>query len=598
MTETGVAGGGNAGPGSPSEFTLQGPDGSEASIHELRAGFQQGFVFELVDLSAQSEPLEVIVLVLNPRSYTLSEPFQLTLTPTEDNTVIAEENGIIIREITLEGTFGLTKKKATGFLGAQGNGASLSGTEHFNKLRNMFRRYSSLKKDPARNADIQLIFHSLRDEDHFIVTPRSFETPRDARTTRVHYDYRIQLAAIGAAETSLLERQPSTSDFDFTDVLREINEAFNDARGAFADATKRVSEIKRKVANISTVLNNAAQIINAVGGFLSGTADLINFPLRAVTSAAESLAGAADTLADSIDDVAGTKTETFSSDSRNIRRIEAAFDRIAMFPSKFEDSIERISGTYQGPQRFTVFDVENNVAGAQDSARTEAVAGSAHRFGLDLDTGGGTERVRVSRTDTIDSIAADAGTSPETIIIINDLRPPYISSGGGPGVKRPGDTMLIPSRAGGGTSTEPGSEYLSPEDALYGVDFKFDDEVLRKEGRFDLSVANSLFDAELSSGVANVVQGTQITVLTEIGATVFVPEVGLRRNVGTKGTIQHVLLASIRLREGILVDPRISGIQSLRVVLDGDVLTQEITPIIGTSRRGVKLVLPFGRASG
>jgi hypothetical protein len=204
----------------------------------------------------------------------------------------------------------------------------------------------------------------------------------------------------------------------------------------------------------------------------------------------------------------------------------------------------------------------------------------------------------VSRTDTVDSIAAAAGTTPETIIVINDLRAPYISSGGGPGVVRPGDTILVPVRAGAGTSTEPGGEYLSPEDALYGVDFKFDDTVLAKEGRFDLSVANSLFDAELSSGVQNVVQGTQITVLTEIGTTVFVPSVGLRRNVGTKGTIQHTLLASIRLREGILVDPRISGIQSLRVVLDGDVLRQEITPIIGTARRGVRLVLPFGHVTG
>jgi len=582
----------------PETFTLQGPDGSGASVRELRAGFTQGFVLELIDLT-QEQAIEVVVFALNPRSYTLSEPFQVTLTPTEGDSVIAEENGIIVREITLDGTFGLTKKKATGFLGAQGNGDSLTGTSHFTALRNFFRRYSSLKKDPNRNADIQMVFHSLRDDDHFVVVPRSFETPRDARTTRAHYDYRIQLAAIAPAEESRLQRSPSNTGFDFTDTLRDINEAFNDARGAFADATKRVSEMKRKVGNITVVLNNAAQVINAVGGFLSGTADFINYPLLAAASIVEGLGNAADQLAASIEDVTlGTANDTFSSDSRNLRRIEAALDRIAMFPSKFSTTIEDVAKVFAGPRRLTANDVANNVAGAQDSSRTEATAGSGHRYGLALDTGRGVERVRVSRTDTLDSIAATAATSPETIIVINDLRAPYISSAGGPGVVRPGDSILVPVGAGAGSTTEAGGEYLSPEDVLYGVDFKLDATVLKKEGRFELSVANNLFDVELSRGIANVVQGTQITVLTESGTTVFARDIGIRRNVGVKGTIQHTLLAAIVLREAILVDPRISGIQSLRVVLDGDVLTQEITPIIGTSRRGVKLVLPFGRASG
>jgi hypothetical protein len=97
--------------------------------------------------------------------------------------------------------------------------------------------------------------------------------------------------------------------------------------------------------------------------------------------------------------------------------------------------------------------------------------------------------------------------------------------------------------------------------------------------------------------VANVVQGTEITINTERGTTQFIPTLGIRRNVGTKGTIQHVLLASTVLREALLSDPRVSGIESSRVVLDGDQLSQEITPIISGQRPGATLVLPFGRAS-
>jgi hypothetical protein len=159
-------------------YTLTGPDGSTASIAELRTGFRQGFVFELLDLTRPLIPLEVHVMVLNPVKYTLSEPFQLTLTPGEDDTVVAEENGIIVREVMLEGTYGIQDKRAQGFIGAQGGGQALSGNAHFNALRNMFRRYSAIKKDPRRAANVVMIFHALR------ATSRRLETlRRPGRTT-------------------------------------------------------------------------------------------------------------------------------------------------------------------------------------------------------------------------------------------------------------------------------------------------------------------------------------------------------------------------------------------------------------------------------
>jgi hypothetical protein len=58
------------------------------------------------------------------------------------------------------------------------------------------------------------------------------------------------------------------------------------------------------------------------------------------------------------------------------------------------------------------------------------------------------------------------------------------------------------------------------------------------------------------------------------------------------------VLAALNLREAILSDSRIEGIAESEIVLDGDVLSQEITPIITGQRSDVTLVLPFGRASG
>src|SRR3990170_1960072 len=98
MIGTGLSGahsGGSAGTDSYVSNAALGinPDDPGVPVAAIRAGFRSGYVFELRDLR-EPIPIQVHVLVLNPRSYTLSEPFQSTLTPTEDNTVVAEETGI------------------------------------------------------------------------------------------------------------------------------------------------------------------------------------------------------------------------------------------------------------------------------------------------------------------------------------------------------------------------------------------------------------------------------------------------------------------------------------------------------------------------
>lgn len=599
----------NPGSGSvPSQrFVLRGPDGAEAEISALRDGFRQGFVLEILDTSI-GETIRggVFVFPLNPTKYTLSEPFQTTLTPAEDNTVVSEENGIIVREVTLEGTFGLREKRARGFQGAQGGGNPLTGTEHFNELRNFFRLYSSRKKDPLRNATTQMIFHALRDDDHFVVVPKSFETPRDSQRTRVHHEYRLTMSATGGAAESGLRPTEDTSGFDFTDALRDINEAFNDARAAFAEVTANLAMVKRKVGNIQAVLGNAAQVLNAVGGFVMGTANLVNYPLQLVATTTEQLATAGEDLITSVENVSyGVLHEN----ARSIARIEAAFDRLMMYPDRFEAVAEQVEDFFAGERNIASDDIARAdtssspaEGGATVGTRTRVAAGSDGRLaGLDVPRRSGLRAVEVQRTDSVESIATAAGTTPEAVILINDLRPPYITGDGGPGIAKPGDLVLVPGDATEGSATGPGvRDYLTSEEALYGVDLLIDRTLFERTGKFDIAVraANGAVDCEVTTGIRNVVQGTEITVNTERGTTVFLPDIGIRRNVGTKGTVQHVLLASATLREALLADPRISGIESSRVVLNGDVLEQEITPIVSGQRPGATLVLPFGRASG
>ena len=572
----------------PRNIEIGAYDLASAPLRDIRTGFRSGFAIEVRDTRNQRQPLAVHSFALNPSTYILSEPFQSTLTPTEDNFVVAEENGQIIREVTLGGTFGITEKRGPSFNGDQG---SRSGNEHFIHLRNLFRDYGKLKQDPKIASFVQMIFHSMRDDDHFVVVPRSFETPRDAKATRLHYEYRITMAVISDATVP-------TNLLAIPKALDTLSKAFHDARASFAEATSQLGDIKARVQNIEQVLVQAAELINGVGEVLDGTVALINYPLELAANVATDLANAADSLANSV--VTLTPGSVAETGSRQLRRLESALDRILAIPEKFgpssiQDTLER----YEGEQGLTADDLANRSAGADIGSRTRLALGSGGDADtIDISEYTGVARERVDRTTTIQGLANQFQAPPELIILANNLSFPYIAEGGGPGVLKPGDVILIPVREGtAGDTGQPSNSYLTAEELLYGIDMALDTTVL-KDNEFDLQIAQSLTDVDLKRGIDNVIQGTEITVRTERGSTVYVPEVGVRRSVGVKGTIQHMLLTALNLREGILADPRVEGIEDTKLTLENDVLSQEITPRLRGNQTGVNLVLPFGTATG
>lgn len=589
---------------SPVRIALGGaPDVEPVSVTDLRVGFRAAYVIEVVE-DGNPDAIDTHVFPINPQNYVLTEPFTSVLTPTEDGSVVAEENGLIIREIQLTGTHGFATKTAPTFLGVSGRevgGTTLSGNLHFQALRRLFRKYSELKKDPSRGPKIRMVFHSLKDDDHFVVVPRSFETPRDARTTRVHYTYRITLAVIDNSERRL--RAPR-DPFGLASVGRVISEAFNDARSFFAELTAGLSTLKRKIGNIQAVLINVGGFLNAVGNFVRGAGEVIKFGLQQANNIIDTLDRAGDQLADSIVDAT---LGTFGEGVRQIRQLTNSLQRITTFGDKFtnavDERLERIRRDFAGEQGLTRDDLENGTAGASDGSATRVARGSTPAND-EFPTPTGIRLYEIKRTDTIDSIAARFDVPPPIIIILNDLRFPYITDGGGPRVKQPGDELLIPVfetvRDDSDGGLLPSAEYLTPDEALYGRDLALDRTVLEDEDRFDVKVdtARGGFDAETITGLDNVVQGVRIIIETERGSTVYIPDLGIRRTVGISGTIRHVVLAALNLRTAVLQDPRIDEIQDSNVVLDGDVLQQEITPIVRGQRDQVTLILPIGSASG
>ena len=524
-----------------------------------------------------------------------------TLTPTEGDTVVAEEYGTIIADIRLEGTFGIEQKRVSQFEGAVNGGDHIDGNQHFSYLRTLFREYSRRKKDPTLGPNTQLVFHSLREDDHFIVVPKQFSTPRSAGTNRIHYEYKIQLAAVGQADDVRAPTVSQDAGDAFNDALETISRGLNDARGAFNDVTSNLSTLRRRLGNIQAVMTQAAGLITAVGNAVSGLAQTIEYPLKLAATVAGQVGTAADDLAVTLAD---STVGTIAEGARDLRRLEAAINLITSFPDRFVDvATDRFTEIYAGERRLTQRDVDEGTAGARPGSRTRVSYGTEAQAGFDLGDYNSVASVTVERTTTLAGLAARYAVPPELIVILNDLRPPYFAEGGGPGVLGPGDSVLIPSFAT--TSASPAlapvnTGYLTPEEVLYGRDLALDEKVFKDEGLFEIKVATThgSFDAEIVGGVRNVVQGTRITVETERGTTIFIPDLGISRSVGKKGTINAVVIANLRLREAMLFDPRIDRILQQIVRLDADVLLQDVTVQLVGARSGVTFVRPFGRASG
>jgi hypothetical protein len=557
--------------------------------------FVKGFVFEVYDQREPGKALITKSLVLNPRRYTITEPFAVTLTPTEDDKVVAEENGIIIREIVIEGTTGISDKKEEA-LGRGGQiGTQASGVEHFYQLRDMFRKYSDWKKDPDMAPYVQMIFHNVKEDDHYLVVPRAFETPRDAATNRMHFNYRITLAAI----QKLPPPRPATDEFDFfglKDDIEDITEAIQDGRAYFVETINEIEILRHRIRNPEEFLESAAICLNSAYELTIGVIESI-----------ETGEVFWDTTIDLMEDLQAVVDSDMGEPelqpmneyekTRGLPKLRAALGKIQSQPRVFSRPLGRdTSKPYSGEKNLTNEDLRTGGAGANVGSRTRIARGSEAKAGLDLGAFAGSEEAEISGVDTIDTLAAQHQVPREAIIELNNLIFPYITSTGAPGTLRPGDPILIPKRSTGRTEgTYPSDDYLTSADILYGVDMALDAE-LAEQGVFDIAIneLHGATDASLVRGVNNVIQGMQIIVGTELGSTTFIRDLGIKRLPGTKGTVELMLTASINLRDAVLSDTRVETIDSIRLVLEGDRLDQEITPVLINKRDGVTLVVPFG----
>lgn len=546
-------------------------------------------------------PIFLVPLILGPEAYSLSEPFAISETETQGAGLFVEENGIIRRTIRLQGHTGFKPRlpKVAGHVASikiPETGRSffrdirdpieaISGHGHFKYLQDaVFRTYGDLKRDPSSSEGTKLFFHILREDEHWEVKPRNFTLTRELESRNLYY-YDIELLVVGPANDPGLNFSEDKSILDtIRDSIRMVQSAIDLARSAITDITGVVKEIERTVKGIGATLNSAVSIINAAEDLVNGVADVIAAPFESVATVVNNLSSALEQM--------HASAVSFPDPVRNsLRQVQDAFDRLGSFPQLFQTDTQRSLEAARRGQELSSSKSQATLREAAakappNSFQTMLALGTANlpgdlqrarselQISKALDHYESAEERVLNSSDTLHSLAAkylgDARLY-QHIAVLNNLRYPFISREGIPGTKRPGDRILIPSRA-----RAPESKPITPvlgvppnasaEERVLGTDLKME----RVPGPGDLfdwviDIEGGSVDLKKVAGVPNLEQGLLARLRTERGTDQLYRNLGVDRVIGLISPVLSASVIAIRVGQAVRADPRIAGVRRLEI---------------------------------
>jgi hypothetical protein len=170
------------------------------------------------------------------------------------------------------------------------------------------------------------------------------------------------------------------------------------------------------------------------------------------------------------------------------------------------------------------------------------------------------------------------------LVTLNNLRAPFVSTTGGPGVLKPGDTILYPSdslsfanKAVVGTGNPSPNETANDSNAnnplqiSYGRDLRLKSEAIGGYEITDVAI-NQRGDLASIAGIPNIEQALKLKFITEQGELPAHPKFGAKFPSGRKATANAFNDLRIATTRTILSDTRVDSIRDLRFLAVGDTL--------------------------
>ena len=590
------------------------------------------YLFELRVPAEISHASLIFPLPLNPMEYRLSEPYAAEVGFAEGGSAWAEENGIVVRDLYLSGHTGwapkvyrgsdfyhLPKQPKPSFSrlrarAAPAAGLAVSGQRWFEYLQDaLFRTYGDLRKDPHFADGTSMIFHNLKDDEHWLIIPREFRLRRTAAREALVYVYEIEAWAVAPA-TALVKLEPpedkSTLD-KLRDGVRTVQSAIRKATGAIREIQALAGEIRSFVQSVGNIVRDATSMIDAARGVVEGTSAVITKPFSEVEGIARDLTRALQQFQDGVDDGLWAIDAMPDRVKQSFRDLGDALDELGVHPDLFAQEsaaragAETLSSALTSSSRRSALEAAA-AEGAPTTFEQVTRAGTKPRFG-DLaraDAEGASPRAptyrsayrrRLGRLDTLESLALrylGSGSLWREIATLNGLRSPYLSEQRLPGTLGSGDEILIP-------STEPAPADL-PQVPVLGVDpaAPLEERLLGRDFRLARDANTGLYDWAVDGatqadfqtvvGVPNLAQAIEQRCRYLRGDYPVSPSVGLRIVEGPDASATYELLR-YRVAETVLAEPRIVRIQAVTLnegasadTIDADVDAE----VIGLSERG------------
>lgn len=480
-------------------------------------------------------------LQINPQELTQDEVFAIQVTPTFRG-VIVEHQGVTLKDITLQGTTGISPLRREGGAkkdtGAPVLASGHSGFEEFHELRSYFRAYVEAKRlDTTGN--LRMVFSNFKDNEYIFVEPQKFTMKRSASRPFL-YEYQIALKGIGVANG----KAPSGGFIGMiADVFAVVDKALDYMQYGAQIISGSIGLIRRTERNIvDTILNPLRTLNAALLAIRGGEASLLGefgITRRFVVQLKDEV----EKLEANLSEVFGVDIDLYNSATGRISTLKSQGSRTPTYQEfRIMNALSSIKkGVFAILQNKALFVTDSDKEALSieqifqkrifDGQNVVQVQGD-----LVIDRPNSVRAVLIDGKDTIHTIAARELGDPDKfreIVTLNNLRPPYISNTGGQGVLKPGDKILIPkqdsiiSQSGVAENIDYNiTKLLNQTEKGLGVDLRIDE-------NNDLVFAN-FGDLDLVAGIDNMSQAILIRLGLEPGSLKRHPEIGVGLEVGGK----------------------------------------------------------------
>lgn len=586
-----------------------------------------------------------------PRVNELGEPYATTIVPTQNSGKFVESHGSIIKQIRVSGTTGLRPNKkgpatipllgATDLqLGVQQavdtlttnplgdpktiNENEVTGWDDLILLRNIFRLYSDIKQNDNLAGRVVMVWRNAKDLDYWVVEPVDFKLVHDSASPMT-YRYEIQLKTLARLDVTVNRIDDPLDKLlarrRFLARVQSYSVAMERLLSSISAGIDRLDGVG--VAIVNSILGPAVSLAR---GLLAIKESVSQFGSRTYNRADQLLRN----VTDAVTKIAEITDGVFLTEGPSNPPSLSSSPKVG-FDQRF--GLESTSGTPNRSQRFPIQDpLVNNLRQLQRIAarvlsektlqdtssskiderrdrmvRAYARGGDSRSISTLPETGGSSTfignssppsavaetSVRIGETirDVAQRTTGERARWHE-LVILNDLRAPYISPTGGLDVLQPGDSILYPvSESDAGvdasqvnlddttdaeTENEDSFRY-GPIQQAYGRDLRLRSvSVAHNIDLTDLTV-NQSGDLGTIAGVPNVEQAMKLKFATERGELTVHPFFGSAFPLGSKATSASFTRFQIDVRNTILSDPRVEYIEDLDLSILGDVIAVQAT---------------------